>query len=399
MNFREEALSLTEHLISLRRHFHQYPELSFKEFKTSEKIADYLERLGFEIKTGVAGTGVVGILRGQESAPTVGIRADIDALPIQEMTKAEYSSKIPGVMHACGHDVHTTCALGASRLLASHKGELKGTVKVIFQPAEEINAGAKAMIKAGVLEDPKVDVIFGLHNHPEVPVGKVGVKEGPLMAAVDTIKVTVTGKGGHGALPNRNVDPVVVSAAVIMNLQTIVSRKVDPQDPAVVTIGTIHGGTANNVIPDEVEMTGTVRTFNPETRSKMENWIRAIVENTSRGLGATGKLHYRYDLPVVLNHPVATQIMKKAIVKVLGETGVWNPVPSMGGEDFAFYQEKTVGCFCWLGVGNSNKGLVHPWHSSLFDIDEEALPIGAGVLAQAAFDALEYFAVCPETGQ
>lgn len=388
-NLVDESRALQQHLSEIRRDLHRHPELSFKEVRTARKIADYLSSLGYEVTTGVAQTGVIGILSGCSEGPTIAIRADIDALPVTELTGAPYASEIPGVMHACGHDVHTTCALGASRLLANHRGELKGKVKVVFQPAEEINAGAKELIKSGILENPKVDMIFGLHNHPEVPAGKVAIKEGPLMAAVDTIKISVTGKGGHGALPHRNIDPVVASAAIIINLQTVVSRNVDPQEPAVVTIGTIHGGTANNVIPDTVEMTGTVRTFNPAVREKMEGWLRRVVEGTAQSLGSKAELYYRYDLPPVLNHPEATSIAKKAISLIAGEEGIVVPVPSMGGEDFALFQEKVPGCFFWLGVGNSERGIVHPWHSPLFDVDESALPVGAGVLAQCVLLAAE----------
>jgi len=390
LDLARESANLSQHLSEIRREFHRHPELSFKEVKTAEKIARYLEALGYQVESGVGGTGVIGLLNGNSDGPTAAIRADMDALPVSEETGAAYASEIPGAMHACGHDVHMACALGASRLIAEHRSELKGKVKVVFQPAEEVGAGAKALIESGVLENPHVDMMFGLHNHPEVPVGKVAVKEGPLMAAVDTIKVTVSGRGGHGALPHRNVDPIVASAAIITNLQTVVSRNVDPQEPAVVTIGTIHGGTANNIIPDKVEMTGTVRTFNPAVRAKMEEWLRRIVESTAAALGAKGELCYRYEIPPVLNNAEATAILRKAVVSIVGREGIVTPVPSMGGEDFAVFQEKVPGCFFWLGVGNLEKGIVHPWHSPHFDVDESALPIGAGVLAQSVFLAVEY---------
>jgi len=385
-----QSANLSQHLSEIRREFHRYPELSFKEVKTGEKIARYLKSLGFQVESGVAGTGVVGLLDGDRDGPTVAIRADMDALPVSENTGASYASEVPGVMHACGHDVHMACALGASRLIAEHRSELRGKVKVVFQPAEEIDAGAKALVEAGVLENPHVDMIFGLHNQPEVPVGKVAVKEGPLMAAVDTIEVTVSGRGGHGGLPHRNVDPIVASAAIITNLQTVVSRNVNPQEPAVVTIGTIHGGTANNIIPDKVEMTGTVRTFNPAVRAQMEEWLRRVVESTAAALGAKGELCYRHEIPPVLNDAEATAIVRQAVVSILGKESIVTPVPSMGGEDFAVFQEKVRGCYFWLGAGNPEKGIVHPWHSPYFDVDESAQPIGAAILAQCVFLAVDY---------
>ena len=386
---REESFALSGKLVELRRDLHRHPELSYKEFRTAGLVADLLESLGAEVTRKVGQTGVVGVFRGGDG-PAVAIRADMDALPVLEQTGLPFASEIEGVMHACGHDIHTTCACGAAMLLAKRVGSLGGSVKFIFQPAEEINDGAKAMLANGVMENPKPDMIFGLHNHPEIPAGKVGVKEGGLMASVDTIRITVTGKGGHGALPHRDIDPITASAAVISALQTVVSRNIDPQQPAVVSLGTIHAGTANNVIPDSVEMTGTVRTFGAELRASMEGMIRRVVENTAAGLGCKGELFYRYDLPPVMNDPDATKIAYRAVATVAGTNGVVVPVPSMGGEDFALFQEKTPGCFFWLGVGNPEIGAVHPWHSPLFTADESALPIGAGVLAQSALYALQF---------
>ena len=263
----------------------------------------------------------------------IGIRGDIDGLPIQELNEVDYKSQVPGVMHACGHDVHTTSVLGAAMIISQVRSELRGSVKFIFQPAEEINAGAKAMLADGVLDAPRVDAIFGLHNHPSLKVGTVGVKEGPLMAAVDTIFIDVFGEGGHGAIPHRTVDPIVGDSAIVMGLQTAVSRNVNPLEPAVVSIGTFLAGKANNVIPDKVEMSGTVRTFNPAVRDTMPETLERIVMGIASGYKAQAKLRYRKDLPPVLNDPAMTRVAEGAVIKVCGSAGVVRPEPSMGGED------------------------------------------------------------------
>ncbi|MEN2995716.1 MAG: M20 family metallopeptidase [Acetomicrobium sp.] len=381
--------SMSEELRALRREFHQFPELSFKEFETARKIAIYMKELGYEVKENVGKTGVVALLKGAKENPTVALRADMDALPVKEMTGLSYASKNDGVMHACGHDIHVTCALGAAKILASLKDELQGSVKFIFQPAEEINAGAKAMIDDGVLEDPPVSFIFGLHNNPEIPVGKVGLKEGPLMAAVDSTFINVRGQGGHAAYPHRVIDPIVCASSIVMNLQTIVSRNVDPQKAAVISFGSINGGIANNVIPDEVKLTGTVRTFDEGLRDSIEGWMKRTVENTASSLGCKVEFNYRRDLPPVVNHPEATKIALWAAQKVFGEDGIILPTPSMGGEDFALYQKKVPGCYFWLGVGNPDIDAIHPWHSPHFKADEDALWRGAALFSVSAIIALE----------
>ena len=384
---KQDSEDLLPVLIDLRRDFHRHPELSFREFRTAGRVASILRELGMEVREKVGGTGVIGLLRGPEG-PSVALRADMDALPVTEKTGLPFASETEGMMHACGHDIHTACLLGAAMLLASRRDSLPGTVKFLFQPAEEINRGAKAMIEDGALGCPVPEMIFGLHNHPELPAGTVGVREGALMASVDTISVRITGKGGHGALPHRDIDPIAGAAAVISALQTVVSRSVDPREPAVVSLGTIHGGTANNVIPETVEMTGTVRTFSEEVRGAMEGMIRRVVENTAAGLGCRGELVYRCDLPPVVNRPEPTEIARLAVKTVVGADALLTPVPSMGGEDFALFQEKIPGCFLWLGVGNPEAGAVYPWHSPFFAADESSLSAGAAVLAQSALLAL-----------
>lgn len=379
-----------DRLIEIRRDFHMYPELSFKEYETTKKIKQWLEKLGIEILDMGLETGVVGLLRGKDEGPTIGLRGDIDALPITEENEVLYRSKNDGVMHACGHDVHTTCVLGAAMILSEMREVLKGNIKFIFQPAEEINQGAKLLVKKGVMEDPKVDAIFGLHNHPDIPTGQVGVKLGGLMAAVDTIKISVKGVGGHGAIPNKTIDPILATGAMIMGLQSIVSRNISPLDSVVVSLGTIHGGTANNVIPEKIEITGTVRSFSKETRKALPELLRRNIEHTVSAFGATAKLDYIFDLPAVVNEKEMYEIGKKAVTNICGRESIVNPIPSMGGEDFAIYMEKAPGCFYWLGVGNKEKNYIYQWHNPKFDTDEDALVLGSGILAESAINAIAY---------
>lgn len=388
-DFMGEAEGLAERLTEIRRDFHRNPELSFQEFRTAGAIAEILRGLGLQVREKVGGTGVVGLLKGANPGPTIAIRADIDALPILELAEVPFRSRNEGVMHACGHDVHAACGLGAAMLATRVRDRLRGDLLFLFQPAEEKNLGAKAMVEEGVMSDPRVDMIFGLHNHPEVPAGRIAVKEGALMAAVDTIFVKITGKGGHGALPHRDIDPIVAASSVVMNVQTIVSRNVEPSSPAVVSFGSIRGGEANNVIPDCVELSGTVRSYDPATRDLVERRLREMVEASAAALGCRGELTYRRDLPPVLNDPLATCFARSAVESLIGAEGVVDPVPSMGGEDFAVFMERAPGCFLWLGVGNADIGAIHPWHSPLFMADERALPLGAAVLVRSAINAME----------
>ena len=388
VSFASDCLQLADTLTTLRRDFHAYPELSYEEHRTAGKIADILHDLGYEVTTGVAQTGVTAFLKGGKPGPTIALRGDIDGLPVTELNDLPYKSKNEGKMHACGHDIHITSVLGAAMLLAKVKDELAGNVFLIFQPAEEINRGAKDMVAEGVMSNPKVDMIFGLHNHPDIPVGQIGIKTGGLMAAVDTTHFKITGEGSHGGYPHRSKDPILATAAMIMNVQSIVGRNVPPLDAAVISFGTIKGGTANNVIPDFVELSGTVRSYLPAVQDLLEKRLREVVEQTAATFGCKGELEYRRDLPPVLADEKAYEIALGAVKKIAGENGAVVPTPSMGGEDFAIFMEKAPGCFMWLGVGNPAMDAIHPWHSPHFKADDAALPYGAGVLAQAAVDAM-----------
>ena len=389
LSLRDEVYAIEERLVEFRRDLHRNPELSFEEYETSEKVAKVLEENGIEVTRNVAKTGVIGLLRGgQADGPVVALRGDMDALPIVEQNSHDFVSTKEGVMHACGHDVHTTSLLGAALVLSRHRAEIAGTVKFIFQPAEEKNTGAKALMKEKVLENPKVDAIFRLHTAPNIDAGKVGVKAGALMAAVDTIGIKIHGEGGHGAVPDKARDAIVASAAVIQSLQTVVSRNISPFESAVVSIGTIDGGRANNIISDEVEMKGTCRTFNPAVREKLPAMLKRIIQNTCTALDVEGELDYIFDLPAVINDEEAAAIGWKAVEKIAGEGGPVVPPVSGGGEDFAIYMQEVPGCFYHLGVKNEERGIIHQWHHPKYDVDERSIPIGAGILAQSAWDYL-----------
>jgi len=378
-------------LIEIRRDLHMHPELSFQEYRTTEKIKGILRELNIEILDIGLETGVVGLLKGKNPGPTIALRGDIDALPITQENNVTYKSKNKGVMHACGHDVHTTCVLGAAMILAEMRDNIDGNVKFIFQHAEEVNKGAKILVEKGVMDNPHVDAVFGLHNHPDIPVKKVGVKLGGLMAAVDTIRIKVKGVGGHGAIPNKTIDPVLASSAIIMGIQSIASRNISPLDSVVVSIGTVNAGIANNVIPEEVKMSGTVRSFSKDVRDKVPMLLERQITNIATAYGAQAELEYIFDLPAVINEEVMYRIGRKAVEKVCGPEGPVDPTPSMGGEDFSILMEKAPGCFFWLGVGNKDKDCVYQWHNPKFDADEGALTVGSGVLAQSVFEAIDYF--------
>ncbi|WP_248923996.1 amidohydrolase [Paenibacillus hamazuiensis] len=378
-----EAEALLPELTRLRRDFHRHPELSMQEFRTTAAIKRLLEEAGIRLMPIGLPVGAVAEIAGAEPGPTVALRADIDALPIQEETGLPFASEVQGVMHACGHDFHMTALLGAARLLHARRERLRGSVRLLFQPAEEKGTGALALIEAGALDG--VQAIFGLHNKPELPVGKVGIAAGPLMASVDGFRLTVTGRGGHAAIPEAAIDPIVAASAIVGGLQTAVSRSISPFDSAVVSVCRFQAGTAWNVIPDEASLDGTVRAFRPEVRSLMPELLQRIAAGIASGYGAEAALKWYSGIPSVTNDGLMADLCRRTALAL--DLEVTEAKRSAGGEDFAYYQTKVPGCFMWVGTGGTEE-----WHHPRFTLDERALAPAAALLAGAAIQALEHFA-------
>jgi amidohydrolase len=376
-----DVVALRERIVSLRRTLHQNPELSWAEHRTAQQVCDFLE--GAASVRSVAGTGLLATI-GAERGPAVLLRVDMDALPIQEQSAASYASRVPGVMHACGHDGHVAMGVAAAHVLAGRRPA--GRTLMLFQPAEEAEGGAQAVVADGVLED--VRAVLGVHLWNELPVGTLGVKAGPLMAAVDRLRIEVHGRGGHGGKPHRSADPVVAAAHVVTALQTVVARETSPLHSAVVTIASIHGGEAFNVIPDEVTLTGTLRTFDADVRASLPERLARIATGVAGALGCRAEVEVRRGNPAVVNDPAMAALARRAAVSVVGEEKVREPEPTMGGEDMAVYFEKAPGCFVFVGSSNAARGLDQPHHSPRFDFDEDALLIGTEFLVQAAEEAL-----------
>ena len=385
------AREMKERLVEIRRDFHRHPETGFNETRTGKVIADHLEGLGLKVESGVGRTGICGLLEGSGGTRCIAVRADMDALPMQEEKESPYRSANEGVMHSCGHDAHMTCALGAAAILSRLKEELGGSVKFIFQPAEEmLPGGARLMIEDGILEHPAVNAIISLHTDPLTESGKIAIRGGPLMASADIFTIGVTGDGGHGALPHLASDTVVTSAEIVAALQTIASRRIDPLVPVVVSICSIHGGTSFNILPAEVELKGTVRTLSREARDRVQDLIKEISENICCAHRCRARIDYREGVPVLVNDGGIIELVRKSAVALFGEESIRElKDPIMGGEDFAFYLERIPGAMFWLGVRNAEVDAVHSWHSPYFDIDEEALPVGAAVLSEAVCRYLE----------
>ena len=363
-------------LVEIRRTIHMHPELGFEEFETSKLVSGWLERFGLEVKTGMAGTGVVGLLRGQSPGKTVAIRADMDALPMEEANKVSYASKIKGKIHACGHDAHVTILLGVAKFFSSIPGQVRGNIKWVFQPAEEGGGGGRVMVEEGVLENPKVDAAFAAHVFPLFPIGKIGVYEREGLAAADKFIIRMIGKGGHAAMPHLTKDPIIATGHLITQIHSIVSRNINPLESGVITIGKVSGVTANNIIPDEVELWGTVRSLTPQIREELKTRLDQVTRGVAQSFGVDYQFNFEYGYPVLLNDPAMSKLVASACSKGIGEKNVEVVKPSMGGEDFAYFLEKVPGAFFRLGVRNEEKGIIHPYHSSLFDIDEEVLPFG-----------------------
>ena len=383
----ETAESVREEVVGWRRHLHQYPERSFHEERTAQFIADTLAGFGGLEITRPTRTSVLTRLKGNVPGPVLAIRADIDALPIEERNEHGFVSRNPGVMHACGHDGHTAMLLGAAKVLASRRDDLAGEVRFVFQHAEELfPGGAEEMVQAGVMDG--VDIVIGAHLWTPLEVGKVGVKSGPLMAAPDTLRMTITGRGGHAALPHQTVDPIAVAAQVITNLQHVVARNVDPLQPSVVSITRIVGGTTHNVIPGSVEMEGTVRTFDESLRTEMPKIIERIVSGVTSAHGATYALEYERGYRPVVNDERASELLRRAIVLSLGEDHLVEAIPTMGGEDFSAYQQRVPGAFFFIGARCEERGIVQPHHHECFDVDERALDFGTRIFVAATLDFL-----------
>jgi amidohydrolase len=370
--------SLQPQLVDWRRRLHQKPELGFQEKLTADFVSQKLQEWGIEHQTGIAQTGIVATIHGNNSTQKVlAIRADMDALPIQELNEVPYCSQHDGVMHACGHDGHTAIALGTAYYLQQNRDTFGGTVKIIFQPAEEGPGGAKPMIEAGVLKNPDVDAIIGLHLWNNLPLGTIGVRAGALMAAVELFRCTVFGKGGHGAMPHQTIDSIVVAAQIINALQTIVARNVNPIDSAVVTVGELHAGTAENVIADTAWMRGTVRYFNPELKSLFHQRVEQIIAGICQSHGARYDLDYWSLYPPVINDATIAELVRSVAQEVV-ETpvGVVPECQTMGGEDMSYFLQEVPGCYFFLGSANPEKGLAYPHHHPRFDFDETVLAMG-----------------------
>ncbi|MBU6497742.1 MAG: amidohydrolase [Rhodospirillales bacterium] len=382
---RDATARIEAHLIAIRRDIHAHPELAFEEVRTAAIVAAELSRLGIDHQTGVARTGVVGLIRGGRPGPVLAIRADMDALPIHEQTGLGFASTIPGKMHACGHDIHTTTLLGVAAVLHDLAPRLAGTVKLIFQPAEEAIGGMSEMIAAGVLDGPKIDMALGFHNHPNTPAGRFDYTRGPGLAAADTFSVTVHGVSGHAAHPYAAVDPIVAAAHLITQLQTVVSREVNPLQPAVVTVGAIHGGEAANIIPDSVTFRGTVRTLHAEARDVAEAAIKRLCAGTLEGLRVRCEVEYRRGVPALVNDDRVLEPTIEAVRHQLGDV-VQERGPSMGAEDFALMSQ-LVPSF-QLGIGSGAPGRHDRLHNSAYQPDEACIALGVQALSRAAIEIL-----------
>jgi amidohydrolase len=376
------ATATSERAIALRREIHRHPELGFEEHQTSALVERELDELGIEHRR-VAQTGVVGIIRGALPGKTAGLRADMDALPIDEDSGEACTSEVPGKMHACGHDAHTAMLLGAARELSARRATLHGNVVLLFQPAEEGPGGAEPMIAAGVLDDPHVDAVTMLHVDPRLPTGTVGITPGPVNAAADELHLTIRGSGGHGGYPHKAIDAIPATAAVVLALQTIASRETDPLASIVVTIGTINGGYRNNVIADRVQMTGTIRTYDPQIRNGVEAKIRRIVDGVAAGYGCTAEIEIVYGYPPVVNDPALAAAFTDYVRERNG-TPVEVLPPTMGAEDFAYFAERVPSVVGRLGIYNEARGSVHSGHSPQFRLDEDAIPTGIATLVAFA---------------
>jgi len=395
IDYIKEARALFPYTQSMRRDFHIHPELGFHEVRTGGIVAKELETLGLEVTKGVGKTGVVGLLEGSKSGPTILLRFDMDALPIIEQTGADYASTNEGVMHACGHDGHTAMGLTVAKILLTHRNELCGTIKFCFQPSEEgFNGeevgGNEMMIRDGVLEDPKVDLTLSMHVWNEQPVGWIGVGKGPVMAGAELFTVKLTGKGGHGAAPHLTIDPIVAASQIVTALQSITARNIAPLQSAVVSVTTIHSGTTFNVIPQEAGLTGTIRTFDLDVREKVLERFEQIVRGVGEAMGCQIEIEVKRVTPAVINNDAIAGKVQETAHQLLSDSTIdTSSYMTMGAEDMAFMQEKVPGCYFFIGSNNKEKHLDYGHHHPKFDFDEEALVRGTALMAAAAMDVLK----------
>lgn len=385
----DKSEKIKDELIKIRRDIHSHPEIGLQENRTSKIVSEKIRELGLKVETNIGVTGVVGTLEGKKPDKTILLRADMDCLKMSELNEVEYKSKYDGFMHACGHDAHTTWLIGAAMILSDYKEQLHGNVKFLFQPAEETEGGAKRMIKEGVLKNPAVYAAIGAHVWPLIESGKIGIKTGSMMAALNNFKIKIQGKGGHGAEPHQCIDPIAVSCQIYMALQTIISRKKDPIEPAVISVGEFHAGSAHNVIPNEVIMTGTVRTTTHDLRNRMPQMIEGIVKGITDAHGATYEFEYKEDYSPVINDGEIVKLVEKGGRYILGEDNVVKlENPTMGGEDFAYFQQEIPGAFFVVGTRNTEKGIDKPLHNPYFDIDEDILHKASAVFAACVLEYL-----------
>jgi amidohydrolase len=385
------SIKYAPEMIRLRRQLHQYPEISLDEHLTQKVIAANLKKAGLKVNTKIWKTAVIGLLNGRGKGKTVGIRSDMDALPVSEQTGYSFASKNPGKMHACGHDVHMATVWGAARILSDLKDEYSGSVKFIYQPSEEIHpGGARPLIEAGVLKNPNVSAMFGLHVDSTVPAGVIGIKEGPMMAQADDFSLEIIGRSGHGARPHETIDAVVVASNIVVALQNVASRQVNPLVPVVVSIGAIHGGNATNIIAERVILKGTARSLTPALTKVLPEMIEKIISGVCQAYGAKYLLRYNRGYPVLFNNRLINEIYRQSARELFGRKAVIEiDQPSMGGEDFAYFAKVVPGAMVRLGVGNKKIGADKPWHHPAFKADEAAIPFGAAVLSKAVLKALQ----------
>ncbi|WP_148497631.1 M20 metallopeptidase family protein [Paenibacillus senegalensis] len=385
MIINEQLERIYPEMVSWRRYLHEHPELSFQEVNTARFIAEKLEQMGIEITRNVGGHGIVGRLKGEKAGPVVALRADMDALPIQDEKDCAYASKISGRMHACGHDGHIAGLLGAAYVLSRMKEHLHGSILFLFQPAEEVNpGGAERMVAEGALDG--VDVIYGVHLWSQFPVGKVYSVTGPMMAAADEFLIEISGKGGHGGVPQESIDSILVGSQLVVNLQTIVSRNVDPTSAAVVSVGSFHSGSSFNVIADRCKLSGTVRTFDEQIRRRIEERIHEITAHTCAMHGAQYEWNYIRGYPAVVNDATETQRFFRVAADLFGNEQVERSPLSMAGEDFSYYLQSIPGCYMFVGAGNPDKGIVAPHHHPEFDIDERSILHAARLMIHLSLD-------------